>query len=99
MRRPFRLLVLLPPLFAAAALARPAYALDLDEIVQRHVDALGGKAKIAALQSLQLTGRLTVGVGDDSFNVLWTRSIKRPGMIRDEVSLQGLTAVYAFDGK
>src|SRR6266478_9018728 len=76
-----------------------AHALDADEIVTRHTEALGGKAKLAALQSLRLVGKISFGSGDFSIDLAWTALLKGPGMIREEASLQGLTGVSAYDGK
>ena len=76
-----------------------AHALEVDEIVTRHTEALGGKAKLAALQSLRLVGKISFGSGDFSIDLTWTALLKRPGMIREEASLQGLTGVSAYDGK
>ena len=68
-----------------------AHALDVDEIVTRHTEALGGKAKLAALQSLRLVGKISFGSGDFSIDMTFTALMKRPGMMREEASLQGLT--------
>jgi photosystem II stability/assembly factor-like uncharacterized protein/outer membrane lipoprotein-sorting protein len=79
--------------------APSAKALTADEIVARNVAARGGLQKIQAIQSLRLTGKLIFGFGDAQIETAWGRVIKRPGMIRTEVTLQGLTAVNAYDGK
>src|SRR5437667_4552403 len=76
-----------------------AHALDVEEIVTRHTEALGGKTKLAALQSLRLVGKISFGSGGSSIDLTWTALLKRPGMIREEASLQGLTGVSAYDGK
>src|SRR6266581_4054914 len=65
-----------------------AHALDADEIVTRHTEALGGKARLAALQSLRLVGKITFGSGDFSIDLAWTALLKGPGMIREEASLK-----------
>lgn len=83
-------------LFAATI---PARALDADEIVSRHTEALGGKENIAKLQSLRLVGKITFGSGDFSIDLVFMTLLKREGMIREEASLQGLTAISAYDGK
>jgi photosystem II stability/assembly factor-like uncharacterized protein len=97
--RPMRLqsVGILTALFAQQS---TAYALDVRELVDRHVAAIGGKAKIDALVSMRLLGRVTFrSYGDLTIDLAWSRTTKRQGMIREEASLQGLTAVYAFDGK
>jgi photosystem II stability/assembly factor-like uncharacterized protein len=73
--------------------------LGVDDIVARHTEALGGQARLAALRSLRLVGKLTFGGGNMSIDLVWTAMLKRPGMIRDEATLQGLTGLSVFDGK
>jgi photosystem II stability/assembly factor-like uncharacterized protein len=85
-------------LLASALFCRPSLALDLDEIISRHVAALGGKENIAALHSLQLSGKMTFGDGDFSISLASSTWYKRPGMIRQDASLQGLTAISAYNG-
>src|SRR5262245_29658192 len=79
--------------------APAARAIDAQELVAKHIEALGGKAKIDALTSLRLVGKVTFGTGDNSIDLTWTRTAKKPGLVREEGSIQGLTAVYAYDGK
>src|SRR5262252_2729161 len=79
--------------------AQPTYALDAPGLVDRHVEALGGKAKIDAISSLRLGGKITFSFGDQAFELLWSRTTRKPGMVREEASLQGLTAISAHDGQ
>ena len=85
---------------AAAALimavAGPAGAQTIDEIVARHLAARGGAERWQALRSLRMTGRAIGGPGREA---LVTREIKRPGRVRTEFTFQGMTGVYAYDGK
>src|SRR5215472_17500350 len=81
------------------AAVRSACALELDEIVARHTEALGGQSRLAALRSLRLVGKQSFGDGDFNIELVWTALFKRPGMLREEVTLQGLTAISAYDGK
>src|SRR6266536_4833430 len=87
-------------ILAAAALlaapAQPAKTLTVDEIVARSIEARGGAAKLAAIQSIRLTGKVVFGGG--SIEAAFGLLVKRPGMIRSETTLQGLTAVEAYDG-
>jgi len=88
-------------LFAVALLAAPAQAakpLTVDEIVARSIEARGGAAKLAAIRSVRVTGKLVFGGGNFSIEAAFGRVVKRPGMIRTETTLQGLTAVEAYDG-
>ena len=83
------------PLAPAAALAAAA-ALDADQIIARNVAARGGLERLRSLQSLRLTGRLHIPGGNLDITVL--RVVQRGGSVRREFTLQGLTAVTAYDG-
>src|SRR5512141_1039734 len=75
-----------------AAPAQPAKTLTVDEIVAKSIEARGGSAKIAAIQSLRVTGKLVFGGGNFSVEAAFGMVMKRPGMIRSEPPQQGLTA-------
>jgi hypothetical protein len=83
-------------LLAAAALAVPATAQTVDEVIAKHLDARGGIDKIKAVQSMRLTGKMTVGPGLEAPVVL---EAKKPASIRLEIVFQGNTGVQAYDGK
>lgn len=76
-----------------------SFALTADEIVARSIEARGGAAKLQAIRSLRLTGKAVFGFGDAQIEAAWGQLQKRPGMLRTEVTLQGLTAVDAYDGR
>ncbi|HKF43864.1 MAG TPA: sialidase [Thermoanaerobaculia bacterium] len=85
----------------AALLAAPAPAakpMTVDEVVAKAIEAKGGAAKITAIQSIRATGKAIFGGGNFSIEAAFGLLIKRPGMIRSETTLQGLTAVEAYDG-
>jgi len=87
-------------LFAATLwLCSSAGALTVDEIVAKHTEARGGAEKIQALRSIRVTGRVEFGRRDSTIVAAWGEVVKRPGMIRSETTMQGLTSVQAFDGK
>ncbi len=79
--------------------ARPTGALTVDEILARYVEARGGAAKLAAIRSFRATGKAVFGGGEFAVHADWGLLQKRPGMIRSETTLQGLTGVEAFDGQ
>ena len=84
-------------LMAALSLfAFPVFAQTADEIVSKYVTTIGGMAKIDAVKSLRRTGKFTGGGG---FEARVVEAKKRPNMIRQEFSLQGMTGVTAYDGK
>ncbi|HQQ78474.1 MAG TPA: hypothetical protein PLB01_14060 [Thermoanaerobaculia bacterium] len=83
-----------PPAQGAPA-AKPAPDPTAEEIVARYVTARGGMKKLAALKTLRQEGRINAGGGRDG---LVMREIKRPGKIRFEFTVQGITSVFASDG-
>ncbi len=80
----------------ASFLPASGAAQTLDEIVARHLQARGGAARIEAVQSLRMTGKARASGGREALVV---REIKRPGRVRTEFTVQGLTGVYASDGE
>ena len=69
----------------------------LDELVTKNIEAKGGADALRALKSLRSNGKLIVNEGQLEFAYAQTK--KRPGEVRSEFSLQGMTAVQAYDGK
>lgn len=76
--------------------ALPATAQTADEIVAKYVAKIGGMEKIQAVKSVRVTGKFSGGGG---FEAVTVNENKRPNKSRQEFSLQGLTAVSAYDGK
>ena len=76
--------------------AKPAPSPTADEIVGRYVTARGGLQKLRDLKTLRQEGRVHAGPGRDG---LVMREIKRPGKIRFEFTVQGVTSVFASDGQ
>src|SRR5689334_7323309 len=76
-----------------------ATPLTLDQILARHEEALGGAKNLAAVRSLKVTGKVVFGGGDFSITADFASVRKRPDQIRTEATLQGLTAIDAYDGK
>ena len=67
----------------------------VDEVIAKNVAARGGLDKVRAVQSLRMTGTVSMGPGD--------AGAPRPGdqarrRIRIEVTVQGKTGVQTFDG-
>jgi hypothetical protein len=82
---------------AAFTQEMPATAPTLDELVAKNVEAKGGTQAVHALQSLRRTGSVLVNEGKVRF--AYTQVQKRPLAVREEATLQGMTAVQAYDGK
>jgi hypothetical protein len=77
-------------------LAAPASAQTAEEIVAKYIKTVGGADKIQAVKTLRKTGTYNGGGG---FEAPIVEENKRNNMVRQEFSLQGLTAVNAYDGK
>ncbi len=73
------------------AQARPT----ADDIIARYIKTVGGAATIQAIASLRRIGKFT---GDDGFEAVVVQESTRPNKVRQEFSLQGMTAVNAYDG-
>src|SRR3954465_11861407 len=86
-------------LLAVALSAAAAAPLTADQIVARPLAALGGAKNLAALQSLKVTGKVVFGGDNFSITADFATLRRRPDRIRTEATLQGLTAIDAYDGK
>jgi len=89
-------------LFCTALIARAGFSQyqkvpTVDELVTKNIEAKGGADALRALQSLRLTGKLLVQEGQIELRYVATR--RRPDSVRTEATLQGMTAVQAYDGK
>ncbi len=84
-------------LTAAALFAQEKPQLTVDQLVAKNIEAKGGAEALHALQSLRLSGKLLVNDGQIELGFVQTR--KRPEAIRNEATLQGMTAIDAYDGK
>jgi hypothetical protein len=84
-------------LVAAPLLAQtPPTPPTADEIVARYVKAIGGLEKIEAVRTLKRTGKFRGGGG---FEAKVLEENKRPDLVRQELTYQGMTGVTAWDGK
>src|SRR4051812_3711459 len=78
------------------ALTRPvaARADTGEELARIHVEAIGGKQRIAALVALRATGSVVAG----GKQVRFTLTAARPAKVRLETESGGRTLVQASDG-
>jgi hypothetical protein len=81
---------------AAALLAIPVSAQTADEIVAKYIKAVGGMEKIQAVKTLRRSGKV---IGGGGFEAPILQENKRPSMMRQEFTLQGLIGVNAYNGK
>lgn len=79
-----------------ALFAAPVSAQTAEEIVQKFIKTVGGMERIQAVKSLRREGRFSGGGG---FEAAIVEENKRPNLVRQEFSLQGMTQINAYDGK
>jgi hypothetical protein len=76
--------------------APAAFAYTAAELAAKNVAAKGGIEQLNAIQSLRVSGKLLVNGG--TIELGYSMLVARPGAIRYEAQLQGLTRVQAYDG-
>ena len=81
---------------ALAVLTPFLLAQSVDEIIAKNVQARGGAEKLKGVQTIKSTATMSMGPGMEAPGVLIQ---KRPTFARLEFTVQGLTAVQAYDGK
>jgi len=79
--------------FGAATFAQTVPSAD--ELVSKNTEALGGSEKIRAIQSIKASGRLIHPSGAEFPLTIY---LKRPGLMRMEVNVQGKSMIQTFDG-
>jgi hypothetical protein len=72
-----------------------AGAQTAEELVAKNIQAKGGMDKIKAIKSIRMKGKLSLGGG---LTAAAGQENQRPNLVRETVSLQGMTAVTAYDG-
>ncbi|MFQ5627545.1 MAG: outer membrane lipoprotein-sorting protein [bacterium] len=82
---------------ASVLIFAAAQAQSVDEIIEKHIAALGGLEKLQAVKSLKVAG--TSVVTAMGFEAGFTRQSKRPHFIRLDVNVQGQNMVQAYNGK
>ena len=83
-------------LFPGLAAAQPPAPTTAD-LIGRHVQARGGAAAMAAIRTLEMSG--TMRPPGFSADLVYRELIARPGSVRIETTLQGLTPIQAYDGR
>jgi hypothetical protein len=86
-------------LFLSAALFGlfgSASAMTAEDLVAKNLDARGGAAKLRAITTMHVVGKVRAGGGLDAKIESWTIA---PEHYRGEFSMQGMTAVQAWDGR
>ncbi|MEP7011290.1 MAG: hypothetical protein ABJC13_13290 [Acidobacteriota bacterium] len=79
----------------AAVFAASAFAQTADEVIEKNIQARGGREKVKSVQALRMTGKRTFGPGIEAPFVV---EIARPNKMHLEFVIQGMTAVITSDG-
>jgi Outer membrane lipoprotein-sorting protein len=82
-------------LVATAFFPFAASAQTADEIIAKNVQARGGAEKLKSVHSLRTTAKF----GQGSFRADIRQENKRADKVREEIIIQGLAQVQAYDGK
>src|SRR4051794_10730918 len=81
------------------SLAQASRAATLEDILAKNLAARGGEAKLREVKTLRLTGHVMFGGRGRVIEAPWGMVQRRPGQVRSETTVQGLTQVAAYDGK
>ena len=92
----FAVLLVSALLIAPALNAQELKPLTVDALVAKNIEAKGGIDALHAVRSLRLKGKMLVNQGQIEFSYVQTK--RRPGQVRSELMLQGMTLVQAYDG-
>jgi len=66
-----------------------------DEIIAKNIQARGGENALKAIQTVRLTGKLTMG----GFHAGYIQEVKRGNKVREQTIIQGMAQIQAYDGK
>ena len=83
-------------LAVGVALAVPASAQTVDEIIAKNAAAKGGIDKVKSVTSVRVTGRIMLGQGLEAPVVL---EMQRPNSRRMDLTVQDMVLSQGFDGK
>ena len=78
----------------ALFLAVSAFAQTADEIIDKHIKALGGVEKLKAVKSVKATGKMKAGPMEFPATIVKSR----PDQFRMDFTVQGMTGTQAYDG-
>lgn len=83
-------------LFVAGLVSTAAWAQTADELIDKNIQAKGGREKIEAVKTVRMTGKMVMGQGMEAPIIM---ELSRPNKMRMELVFQGMTGVQTYDGK
>ena len=81
-------------LLATVCCAATMFAQTADELINKNLEARGGLDKIKAMHSYRMSGKVRQG----GFTAEVGEEAKEPDLLRQTVTIQGMTAIAAYDG-
>jgi hypothetical protein len=66
-----------------------------DDIIAHYIKTVGGADKVQAVRTLRRIGKYT---GEGGFEAIVIQESSRPNSVRQEFTIQGMTAINAYDG-
>jgi hypothetical protein len=82
-------------LLAVCCFGVVSHSQTADELIAKNIQARGGMEKMKAIKTVRITAKFEGGGG---FTATVGQENQRPDLIRQTFSLQGMTAVQAYDG-
>jgi hypothetical protein len=82
--------------FLLAVPVSSARAQTADDLIGRYLKTIGGTERVGAAKTIRRIGKWRGGGGLEADVV---QENKRGGLVREEFSLQGMTAINAYDGR
>jgi outer membrane lipoprotein-sorting protein len=83
-------------LLVAGLACAAAQAQTADELIEKNLQASGGRQKIEAVKSVRMTGKM---VAPQGMEIPITMEYKEPDKLRTEATVQGMTMIQALNGK
>ena len=71
-----------------------AHAQTVDEIITKNAQARGGLEQLRSIKTLRMTARFSEG----NFRAIYIQENKRGEKVREELVLQGMAQIQAYDG-
>ena len=72
-----------------------SYSQTADELIAKNIQARGGMEKMKAIHTMRVKAKFD---GGDGFTASVGQENQRPNLLRETFTLQGMTAITAYDG-